>query len=124
MADGFEVSVDDAGLSASLGRIPARLVADVYAVVTKGALNIKEAMREDAEASTHFRKVAQAISFDQVGLSATIGPEKRRAGNLANIAYFGGAHGGGGTVRDPQRAADEEAPRFEKALLRVIDGLL
>lgn len=123
MADGFDMSVDDGGLSASLGRIPARLVAEVHGVVTKGAVNIKNSMRDDVESSRHFRRIAPTISFDQVGLSATIGPEKRRAGNLANIAYFGGARGGGGTVRDPQRAADEEAPRFEKALLKIIDGI-
>lgn len=111
-------------MSAHLGRVAASVVPKVHALVTRGAVNIKQSMREDAEASRHFRRIAPTISFDQVGLEATIGPEKRRAGNLANIAYFGGAHGGGGTVRDPQRAADEEAPRFERALLAIIDEVL
>ena len=125
MSDGIEVTIDDEGqVSAMLGRASREIIDEAHKVVKRGAVNIKEAMREDANESRYFRRIARYIDFDQVGLSAEIGPNKRGAGNLANIAYFGGAHGGGGTVRDPQRAADEEAPRFEKALAQIAERLL
>lgn len=124
MSEGFSIEVDGGTISASLGKVSARIVDEAHKVVTHAAVNVKQTMREDVEASRSFRRIAPTIGFDQVGLSAVVGPEKRRAGNLGVIAYFGGAHGGGGTVRDPQRAADEEAPRMERALLNLLDGLL
>lgn len=133
MADGLQMIVDDDGLSAMLGRVSPEVVDGAHKVVTKGALNIKESMADDFYSSRHFRHLGRSVGFDQVGLTAEIGPDKakvygkgeyRTPGNLAVIAYFGGANGGGGTVRDPQRAAEEEAPRFMKALLDVIDGAM
>lgn len=123
MADRYEVEIDDGGLSAFLGKASSRMVAGAHKLVTKGAVNIKESMRADFRDSRHFRRAESLVTFDQVGLTAIIGPESKGAGNLAHIAYFGGAHGGGGTVRDPQRAAEEEAPRFERALADLADEL-
>jgi len=97
----------------------------VKAVVSKGALNIKNQLRSDAEKSLHFKGVAWTISYDitedagEVG--AEIGPEKKAAGNLGNIAYFGGVHGGGATLPDPQGALEAEADRFIAALELVVD---
>jgi len=97
----------------------------VKAVVSKGALNIKKQLREEAEKSLHFKGVAWTISYDitedagEVG--AEIGPEKKAAGNLGNIAYFGGVHGGGATLPDPQLALEVEADRFMAALELVVD---
>ena len=97
----------------------------VKAVVSKGALNIKKQLREEAEKSLHFKGVAWTISYDitedagEVG--AEIGPEKKAAGNLGNIAYFGGVHGGGATLPDPQLALEVEADRFIAALELVVD---
>jgi len=97
----------------------------VKAVVSKGALNIKNQLREEAEKSVHFKGVAWTISYDitedagEVG--AEIGPEKKAAGNLGNIAYFGGVHGGGATLPDPQLALEVEADRFIAALELVVD---
>lgn len=123
MADGFELTTDDGGLSAFLGSVTPRVVAGAHKLVTRGAVNIKTSMREDVRESRSFRRIEPHIDFDQVGLSAEIGPNKRGAGNLAHFAYFGGANGGGGTVRDPQRAAEEEAPRFERALDELMGDL-
>lgn len=93
--------------------------AKVRAVVRKGALNVKNQLRREAEGSRWFR-IAPTISFDGRefwgGPGAEIGPEKRGAGNLANIAYFGGANGGGGTLPDPEGALAAEAPGFAKAI--------
>jgi hypothetical protein len=70
--------------------------------VKKGAQNIKTAIRSDLAASSHtnLRKIpiAYEIKVDGLRVEADIAPVKT-AGGLANIAFFGGAHGGGGTHR-------------------------
>ena len=57
-----------------------------------------------------YQDAYQTIDELEGGMAAEIGPEKVGAGNLAVIAYWGGANGGGGTVEDPQEAADRELP--------------
>ena len=106
------------------------IVKGVKPVVAKGALNVKNGMRTDMAGSGHFGQVASSITYetrDGVGWAeAEVGPVTagRTVGDLAHIAYFGGSPAGGGTVRDPQVVLDEEAPRFEKAITDVIEGLL
>lgn len=113
-------------LAADLGKAPAEVTRGMPAVVNKGALNIKNTMRADAAGSRHFR-FARAINYDtRQGMGfyeAEIGPEKGSPGSIANIAYFGGARGGG-TVRDPSAALAEEAPRFEQAITDLAGGVL
>lgn len=130
MADKISIDASELRtLAADLGAAPAKAAPAVRAVVMKGAVNIKGAMREDMAASRHFKGVTRSIDFDVVaepdGVSAEIGPKSGpgEPGNLANIAYFGTSRGGG-TVRDPQAALDEESPKFEKALADVLDGLI
>lgn len=116
--------------AADLGKVSTAVALGVSGVVAKAAVNTKTTMRADMSKSAHFGQVARSINYDQrngLGFSeAEIGPETggRVVGDLAHIAYFGGARGGGGSVRDPQDAANEEAPKFEKALLNLADGLL
>ena len=129
------MSIDDSELRAfavDLTRAGAGAAAAVRPVVSKGALNIKNQLVEEMSASRSFGALAPSITYDldDDGLGAEIGPTKRSGGagtsNLgfgANIAYFGTSRGGG-TVPDPQGALDAEAPRFEKAALDVIEGLL
>ena len=99
----------------------------VTAVVSKGALNIKNQLRKEAEKSPYFKRFGWTISYDLVsgpgGAEAEIGPssEDKSPGNIANIAYFGGAHGGGASIPDPQGALDAEADRFMAALEAVVD---
>lgn len=134
MSGGITVEGDGLrALSADLHAVPERLTRHIWPVVNKGALNIKTTMRADAQASPHFKGIARSIGYDITTASfggdgviqSEIGPAHGHgeAGNLANIAYWGGAHGGGG-VRDPQAALDEEAPRFEKALYDATEDLL
>lgn len=100
------------------------LEAKLKPVVAKGALNIKTAMQADMAESGHFGQAASSISYDQNGLEAEIGPTKGSPGSIANIAYFGGAHGGGGSVRDPMEAGLDELPKFEQAALDILGDLL
>ena len=115
--------------SRDLGNAGAAAAPLVRAVVVKGAVNIKGSLRADMSASRSFKGITPEIDFDVVaerdGVSAEIGPraEPGSPGNLANVAYFGGSRGGG-TVKDPQAALDAEAPKFEKALGDVLEGLI
>ena len=99
----------------------------VREVVRKGGVNIKAQLREEAAHSLHF-KLARYIGFDEVeslaGPAVEVGPTRTGAGRLANIAYFGGVHGGGGTLPDPQGALDAEAPQFEAALAALAQDVL
>ena len=113
-------------LAADMRQVDHRLTRHVVPVVERGAMNVREQLRAEAASSAHFR-MARHITYDMkyagfgAGgvIEAEVGPEKAGAGNLANIAYFGGANGGGGTVPDPQGAADSELPRFAKALADI-----
>ena len=111
--------------STELGRVPAKVVTGIRPAVRKAGVNMKDQLREEMGASRHFR-AAESISFDEVdgGMAVEVGPTKSGAGNLANIAYFGGANGGGGTVPDPQGALDAEVPRFEEALTDLVGEIL
>ena len=110
--------------AADLGRAGFRATQGAQRAVKKGALGIKTQMQADAKGSASFGALARWITFDidMGGLSAEIGPAKGGGGSGsigwgANIAYFGGANGGGGTVADPRGALDAEVPKFEQALL-------
>lgn len=106
---------------------------DAEAVVSKGALNIKNHMRSKMQGSQHFKPAAHTISYDirTVGafgggiIEAEIGPGSGpgNPGALSNIAYFGTSRGGG-TVEDPQVALDAEIPKFTSALSKIIGDAL
>lgn len=103
-------------------------VSEVDPVMKKGAQNIKDAMNADLAASRHFKGAAGSVTYDSrysVGVVGyEIGPDKgRRGGALANIAYFGGSNGGGGTV-DVDGPLQAEAPVIESQLGDVIERLL
>lgn len=115
-------------LASDLQQLPPKVTRGLSAVVRKGAVNIKNDWREAAAKSRHF-KIAPTISFDEGaapdGSEAEIGPNRHyRAARLAGIAHFGGANGGGGTIGDPQRFLDKEAPGFADAVGDLVDKAL
>jgi hypothetical protein len=78
-------------------------------------LAVKNGMAQDASGHPHFPAFPQSITYDMRGLSAEIGPDKRRRqGALGNISV----------LRDVEERArvehrvrlEREAPGFEKAL--------
>jgi hypothetical protein len=123
---GVSVDASDARrFAADLTAATQRVVDQAPKVVERGALNIKNQMRDAMRSSAHFKGAARSISYDMRdgGFEAEIGPVTGPGGvpgDLAHLAYFGGSRGGGGTVEDPQAALDAEVPRFEKALLDLI----
>ena len=108
-------------LAVELGQAPLKVAKGIPPVVRKGSLNIKNQLTEEMRGSTSFKGAAD-MSYETRasgdGFEGEIGPrsDAGRAGNLANIAYFGGANGGGGTVPAPKGGRAAEAPRFVKAL--------
>ncbi|MEE6273518.1 hypothetical protein V2J56_09185 [Georgenia sp. MJ206] len=126
MADSVDIDVSEIlALSREIAGAPGRLTPETRKVVSRGAMNVKRTMQADLRASTSFRGVARAVSYDLTDhvavQEAEIGPssEAGSPGNLANIAYFGGARGGG-TVRDPAAALEEEAPGFFEAVEALV----
>lgn len=96
------------------------------AIVTKGAMNVKQAMAADAAGIGHAPAFPASITFDvrqsMGGPEAEIGPDKGRTqGALGNLLYFGSSKNG--PVRNISVGIDAEAPRFEKALLDAADPL-
>lgn len=122
-------------LAADLGAVERIVAADVIAVVQRGAQNVKAAMRRDLSASEYFGRAQYDVNYDLVtddrevdGVYADIGPQVGRgsghAGGLAWIGYFGSPSGGGGTVRDPIEALEDEAPAFERHLSDVVNAAI
>ncbi len=121
-------------LTADLIQATPLMVGKIQPVVVKGALNIKKAMQADASKSRHFKQIAQTINYDvtmnAAGLNASfdaeIGYDKSAgpAAALAGIAIFGSSRPGGGTVRNPEEALNDEAPSFEAALAAITETLL
>lgn len=130
MADSFDIDTREiTAFAADLGRVSARALPEADAILKRGADNIKNEMVEDAEGSRHFRRMAPSISYDadyRVGQVAyEIGPDRSRSGaaHLANIAYFGGSNGGGGTLSLDAPLSHEE-PQMMKRLDDFLGGLL
>ena len=119
-------------LAVEFKQVPAAMRHRAQPVVAKGLVNIKEQLQREMrgrltpKSTAVGNRIAAFISYDldADGFGGEVGPRKEGAGNLANIAYFGGAHGGGGTVPDPRGALEAEAPRFEKALADMAAELL
>lgn len=125
-------SSDMRSFATDLGRASSRTAADVRRVVTTSANAVRKTMRSDMRKSRSFGVLADAIdrevSVTETAIEAEVGVRRRSGAraNLgfgANIAYFGSSRGGG-TVRDPQAALDEEIPTLEKALSDAIGGAL
>lgn len=111
-------------LGTVLGRVPDHVQRGIRPIVQKGAVEVKNKMRDDMRESPSFRGVANTISFDVKadggGVEAQIGPSPT---SLTNIAYFGGSRGGGATV-DILGPLAEEADPFENALRDLVGDLL
>lgn len=124
----FDTSQVDA-FAADLRATPKQAVDRTRRTVKRAAVDIKDQHRAEMAASRHFGQIASSINFDYkesaTTFEAEIGPDKRRrAARLANIAYFGGANGGGGTVPDPEIALQKQIPVLEKFLGRLLEESL
>lgn len=137
--------IDDSelrGLIHHIDSAPPRVMKNAEAVAKRAMQNIKTDLVDEAKTSTHFRQVAPTISYDERhtlrGVDYEVGPDKDRhvapsrtrakpgpgtPGDLANIAYFGGANGGGGTL-DFDGPVEREIPRLEQHLREALRDAL
>lgn len=106
------------------------LIGEIEPTIMRGAGNIQRGMKADMEQSRHFGQVARVITFDvdrfKNHIRAEVGPLSagRQVGDLALFPYFGGANGGGGTVRDPEYLLEQEGPALEKYVGDILERLL
>ena len=139
------MTIDDSELRGLIRHIegaPVRVMKNAEAVAKRAMQNIKNDLVADAKTSLHFWQVGPTISYDERhhlrGVDYEIGPDKDRyvapkrtrkkpgpgtPGDLANIAYFGGANGGGGTL-DFDGPIEKEIPRLEKYLADALKDAL
>jgi hypothetical protein len=101
---------------------------EAKAVVSKTALEIKNQARSNIAASgrgagykKHYPSTIAYDLFDN-GMTAEIGPEKKGQGNLGNLLEYGSVNNAPLPHLGP--ALDNETPRFEDELTKVLVGLL
>lgn len=121
-------------LASDLGKMPQAVVRKAKPIFRRTALEVKKGMQEDLRTSRHFKQIAASVDYDvneygafgSLVLTAEIGPNADRnpSAPLAGIAYFGGSHGGGGTVRDPIFHARDQGQKMIGYLELAAEGLL
>lgn len=114
-------------LAVAISKAPAEIVPKIGQVVSKGALNVKNQIREDFLDSDSFDStkpggVAANVRYNRNvqanSIEAEISPfiDQEGYGSLTDIAIHGGSRGGGGSVADPLIALQAEEPRFIAAI--------
>jgi hypothetical protein len=113
-----EMFAETEALAADLALAPARLKVALTAVVSKGALNIKNDWRANASGLPHAPAYPSSITYDLTPapgrIEAEIGPDKnKRQGALGNLIEFGSSKNP--PHLDGARALAAEMPRFVDA---------
>jgi hypothetical protein len=108
----------------SIGRVVDGAYGDVDAVISKGALNMKNEMIADVSKSPHFKGMAGSITYEHENtrnlIRRVVGPDKsRRGGSLGNIYYFGTSRGGG--TGDIEKPLNSEEPRVLSAMNALVE---
>lgn len=113
-------------LGADLAGAATRAAPQIVAVTTKGALNIKNELRSEAEGVKHAPALPASITYDvtksALGVEAQIGPREGGAGSLA-LLYFGNSKSGP-RLPDPMGALEREAVRYVEALAAVVQAAI
>lgn len=116
-------------LVADLDRVVSRVPNEAEKVVAKGALNIKNGARQRVGSPAHAPAYPSSITYDMRnglrGPEAEIGPDKdRRQGALGNLMEFGSVNNA--PIPHIRPAADEELPKFERAMedlaVKLLEG--
>ena len=119
-------------MAAKLLSAAAGAVAEAQAVVSKGALNIKNGAKASVErtAPVHNAHAARTIGYEtgvgREGVTAEIGYDldKGKAANIAWLLEYGGGGDHSPPHRDVGRATDTEAPRFVQSISTIPSKLL
>ena len=126
MADSISIDTSEVReLAFDLSRAPAEAAIATRAAMQKGALNIKNDLKQQAQASgiAEAKELARFISYDtkvtRQGITAEIGPVEGHAGSFAFL-YYGNSKNGP-VLPDPGDALEREAPNLEKYLGEVLE---
>lgn len=117
-------------LAADLGKASGAVFRLADEVTERAALNIKTDMVAYAKWSVgggRAKHFPTSITYDRafkVGqIAYEIGPDKgRRQGALGNLLYFGSSNNG--AVLDIEVGINDEAPKFERRMADMAEGLL
>lgn len=124
-----DVTIDASELTAFGRRVAAAHAmasVKVAQAVKKGAQNVKESILEDIAGSGNagIRKVRVAYEMGSTGTTvyADVSPREGEASELANIAFFGTAKGGG--THDFYEHAETELPPLAEYVGDAADDML
>lgn len=114
-------------LSVDLTQAALKANVAVRPVLQKGALNIKTDWRARWSGFAHAPRLDESVTYDTTitatGIEAEIGPDKGLTqGALGNLLEFGSINNA--PIPGGQPALDAEAPKFEKAILALTEGIL
>lgn len=114
-------------LVADLDKVVSKAPGEAAKVVEKGALNIKNGARRRVGRPAHAPAYPNSITYDTrtaaTGSEAEIGPDKgKRQGALGNLLEYGSINNA--PIPHIRPAADEELPKFEKAMQELGERLL
>ena len=111
--------------AAKLAAAPEKKRRRVAMIVKKGAQNVKNETRADLASSGNaaFRSIPISYDMHDRGalVEADVAPADGGAGDLANLAFFGTAKGGG--THDFYQHARAEFPNLVRELRKVAMGL-
>lgn len=115
------------GLDRDMLRAVTRAPAETTAVVSKGALNIKNDWRKRWTGHPHIKALPRSISYDiwpgPFVIEAEIGPVKNSPqGPLAALIEYGSVNNP--PIPGGAPALDAEAPKFEAAIAALAERLL
>lgn len=121
------MSDDLHSLIADLQRASGRIEPEVRAVVSRGALNIKDAWRKSWSGHPHIRHLPRAIGYDMSGNAyyskARIGVDHdAMQGPLAHLIEWGSPTSG--PIPGGAKALEDEEPKFLRALEDLAERLL
>lgn len=110
-------------LAADLGRVGARAVPRLSAVVAKTMVDAKQQLQAEAAGHRHAPGIPSAITYEVTnsGLSAEIGPERGGPGSLA--FYYYGNSKVGASLPDPMFAVLRAAKRAELFMAKAVGDL-
>jgi hypothetical protein len=112
-------------LASDLIHVPEEKLPELKRSLSRGALKIKNDMRDEAKSSGSYKHFHRSISYDleRDGLSAEIGPDKDKIqGALGNLLYFGSSNNA--PVLNLFGPAERELPRFAKAVEDIAGDVL
>lgn len=116
-------------MAADLLAAGAKAVVGTRAIVQKGALNVKKQAKANVQRTAPVQNAYahEAITYDTAFAATTVEAEigydkAKRGGDLGNLLEYGSDNNP--PHRDLGRALDAEAPRFEKAITTMAEGLL